>query len=98
MSEETKTNETPEVAEAKPAPAAQQGGNVPNAEQPTGAELNVSDLNSIKSIVDIATQRGAFKANELEAVGKTYNKLVAFLENIQKQAQAKQETQGSNNG
>jgi len=96
MSEETKTQETP-TAEAPQ--AAPQGGPVPNPEQkqPT-TDLNVSDLNAIKSIIDIATQRGAFKANELEAVGKTYNKLVAFLDNISKQAQAQQETQGTNNG
>ena len=33
------------------------------------------DSSVIRSVIDVATQRGAFKANELEAVGKTYNKL-----------------------
>ena len=51
-------------------------------EQPQGPDLNVSDLAGIKSIIEVATQRGAFKANELEAVGKIFNKLEVFLEAV----------------
>lgn len=54
------------------------------APQPTGADLNISDLNAIKSIIDVATQRGAFKAAELEAVGKIYNRLQSFLDSVTK--------------
>jgi hypothetical protein len=54
----------------------------PQAEQPT--DLNISDLVSLKSIIEVASQRGAFKANELEAVGKTFNKLNTFLESVTK--------------
>jgi hypothetical protein len=65
---------------------------VQNTEQPAadaaapqaGAELNISDLNGLKSVIDVATQRGAFKANELEAVGKLYNRLSVFLESVTK--------------
>jgi hypothetical protein len=46
------------------------------------ADLNISDLAALKSIVEIATQRGAFRANELEAVGKTFNKLEMFLQQV----------------
>jgi hypothetical protein len=53
------------------------------AQQP-GADLNVSDLAALRSIIDVATQRGAFKAPELEAVGKAYNKLNTFLESVTK--------------
>lgn len=53
------------------------------AQQPS-ADLNVSDLSAIKSIIDVATQRGAFRAPELESVGKIYNKLTNFLESITK--------------
>jgi hypothetical protein len=49
-----------------------------------GADLNVSDLAALRSIIDVATQRGAFKAPELEAVGKAYNKLNSFLESVTK--------------
>ena len=54
------------------------------AAQPATPDLNISDLLALKSIVDIASTRGAFKAAELEAVGKTYNKLNAFLESVTK--------------
>lgn len=48
-----------------------------------GVELTVQDLAVIRSIIDTASTRGAFKANELEVVGKTYNKLDTFLNSIQ---------------
>ena len=54
------------------------------APKPEGPDLNVNDLNAIRSIIDIATQRGAFKAAELEAVGKIYNRLNNFLESVTK--------------
>jgi len=60
--------------------------------QDTGAEpqnydLTVQDLNAIKTIIDAAAQRGAFKPGEMEVVGKTYNKLVGFLSTVAKGAQ-----------
>ena len=60
----------------------------PEQEQPqqppstAGAELNLSDLASLRSILEVASSRGAFKAAELEAVGKAYNKLNTFLESV----------------
>ena len=54
------------------------------AEGPAPADLNISDLAALKSIIEVASQRGAFKANELEAVGKTFNKLNSFLESVAK--------------
>lgn len=63
----------------------------PETEAPTQAnpgkestELNLGDLQALKAIIDIASQRGAFKATELEAVGKTYNRLNKFLEEVAK--------------
>lgn len=47
-----------------------------------GTDLNINDLIALRSIVEVASQRGAFKAAELEAVGKTFNKLNAFLESV----------------
>lgn len=88
MAEEVKNDKVEQPAtEAKAAPAS---GPVPtpgaDATKPEAApDLNINDLNAVRSIIDIATTRGAFKANELEAVGKTYNKLTAFLEHITKQ-------------
>lgn len=60
-------------------------------------DLTIQDLNAVKSIIDIAAQRGSFKANEMAAVGAVYNKLVGFLESVSKQAQpstTEQPTQG----
>jgi hypothetical protein len=64
-----------------------------NVEQPTqetaqqeGAELTINDLNAMRTIIDIASSRGAFKPNEMVAVGQTYTKLSAFLESVAKTA------------
>jgi hypothetical protein len=54
----------------------------PQETQQQGPDLNINDLVSLKSIVEIASQRGAFKANELEAVGKTFNRLNTFIESV----------------
>lgn len=51
---------------------------------PQGPDLNLSDLSALRSIVEVASQRGAFKAAELESVGKVYNKLSNFLESVAK--------------
>lgn len=51
-------------------------------------ELNINDLQAMKVIIDIASSRGAFKPNEMMAVGQTYNKLTAFLDTVAKQAEA----------
>jgi hypothetical protein len=53
-------------------------------QQSQGPDLNVSDLLALKNIIEVATTRGAFKATELEAVGKTFNKLNTFLEAVAK--------------
>jgi hypothetical protein len=74
MTEEVKD----QVAEQPAAPAA-----APET-APAAPDLNISDLVALKSIVEVASQRGAFKAAELEAVGKTFNKLNTFLESVAK--------------
>lgn len=57
------------------------------AQQPAGPDLNITDLAAVKSIIEVATQRGAFKAPELESVGKIYNKLSTFLDAVSKKEQ-----------
>jgi len=54
---------------------------------PEAAQLTLNELVAMKSIIDIASSRGAFKPNEMVAVGQTYNKLTAFLESIKQQSQ-----------
>jgi|TARA_B110000259_G_scaffold181054_1_gene222530 hypothetical protein len=76
MSEETNVEVTaPEVA----------------AEQATeqqGPDLTVQDLQALKSIIDVASQRGAFKPNEMMTVGQTYGKLETFLAAVAQQQPA----------
>lgn len=61
------------------------------AAQDENTSLSVNDLNALKSIIDVASQRGAFKPSEMVVVGQTYNKLAGFLENVAKQAAAAQQ-------
>ena len=55
------------------------------AAQEQNVELTLQDLAALKSVVDVASSRGAFKPNEMVAVGTVYNKLTGFLEAIAKQ-------------
>jgi hypothetical protein len=52
--------------------------------------ITVTDLNTVRSIIDIACSRGAFKAEEMKEIGELYNKLSAFLDAIIAQAQAQE--------
>ena len=62
----------------------------PEAEVAQNPELTVNDLNAMKVIIDIASSRGAFKPNEMVAVGQTYTKLTTFLESVAQQQSAQQ--------
>lgn len=53
--------------------------------------INLTDLQSLLNIVDIATSRGAFKGNELSQVGAVYDKLDTFLTFVAEQQQKAQE-------
>lgn len=54
----------------------------PEAPAANSTDLTINDLQSLKVIIDIASSRGAFKPNEMVAVGQTYTKLTAFLETV----------------
>ena len=75
MTEEVNTPAAATATEAAAAPEA------------TAPDLNINDLAALRSILDVASSRGAFKAAELEAVGKIYNKLNSFLEAVTKKEQ-----------
>jgi uncharacterized protein YggE len=61
--------------------------------------ITVQDLDAIRNIIDLASTRGAFRANELADVGLLYNKLSQFLEAVVAQAQEQQpdESKGETN-
>jgi hypothetical protein len=57
-------------------------------------DLNLNDLVAMRNLIEVVTQRGAFKANELSAAGQLFDKLNAFLTAAEAQAQANQPAQG----
>ena len=76
MSEDTNVEVTAPQIDAE-APAA--------TEEAQGPDLTVQDLQALKSIIDVASQRGAFKPNEMMTVGQTYSKLETFLNAVSQQ-------------
>ena len=46
---------------------------------PAAPELTLTDLANLRAVVEVAIRRGAFAANEVSAVGATYDKINAFL-------------------
>ena len=53
--------------------------------QPDPNELTIQDLATMKGIIDVASERSAFKPKEMAAVGIIYNKLELFLNNVEEQ-------------
>jgi hypothetical protein len=51
-------------------------------------DLTIQDLATMKGIIDLASERSAFKAAEMAAVGTVYNKLAAFLKAVELQQKA----------
>ena len=49
-------------------------------QQQPAPSLTLQDLILVAQIIQLTSQRGAFKAEELESVGGLYNKLIAFLQ------------------
>ena len=47
---------------------------------PAQPDLTIVDLQNFRSIIDVASKRGAFGAAEMAAVGGAFNKLDAFLQ------------------
>ena len=77
-------NKTKTVTSPTPAEVTGQAPAEAKAQAGAGAELTVQDLTVIRSIIDVASQRGAFKANEMAMVGATFNKLDGFLKIVEK--------------
>jgi hypothetical protein len=52
--------------------------------------INLQDVAAMLQIIDAAAQRGAFKGDELTAVGTVRDKAAAFIEYVRKQAEEAQ--------
>jgi hypothetical protein len=59
---------------------------------PQNPELTIVDLQNLRAIIEVSARRGSFQANEMEAVGVTFNKLNKFLEAVAPQATEGQES------
>jgi len=79
--------EQPEMAEETTAPEA----SAEAAEQAVPESVNLADLGTLLQIVDLASQRGAFRGAELTQVGAVFDKLNAFLTYVQEQQAAQEE-------
>lgn len=52
-----------------------------NTQQPS-PELTISDLNNVRSILDVAVRRGSFGGAEISSVGQVFDKLNTFLNSV----------------
>lgn len=57
-------------------------------ENTTPPQITISDLVTIKDLIDVACSRGAFRANEMTSVGEVYDRLTGFLNTVIASAQA----------
>ena len=84
MAEEQISNEAEVKEQVAPEIPAEEGQQVPES-------IGLNDLQLLAQIVDLATQRGAFRGNELSQVGGVYDKLSNFLGYVaEQQAQAQE--------
>ena len=61
-------------------PESEEGeANAAPQEQAGAVGLGIEDLNLMAQVLEIAGQRGAIKAEEMQVVGTLYNRLFAFL-------------------
>ena len=70
------------TAQPKAAAQPRQASAGTQAPQPDPTALSIGDLKNLSTILDVASTRGAFKANEMAGVGFIYNKLQAFLAKV----------------
>lgn len=51
-------------------------------------QLTIQDIAGAAQLIDVATQRGAFKANEATAVGEIFDKISSFIKVANEQSAA----------
>lgn len=71
---------------ARPAPAYRMPDAPPVISQPTekivDTNINVIDIQKLLTAVEIAAQRGSYKAQEMSEIGTTYDKISGFIKTI----------------
>ena len=58
--------------------------------------LTVADIVNVKQIIEVATNRGAFRADELTQIGMVYDRLTSWLVTVT--ATTDEEAEESNEG
>lgn len=90
LGEKMATKKIKKEAEVKAPKATEtQSAQTTQPTQPQGqpaSDLTIADLKNIGTIIDVASTRGAFKANEMATVGLVYNKLQMFLAKVAPEA------------
>jgi hypothetical protein len=51
----------------------------------TPVQINLQDMKNIIVLIDLCTQRGAFRGAELSSIGQLYEKILGFVEQTEKQ-------------
>ena len=87
MAKDTVKQEAELEEQIAPEVPAEEGQQVPES-------IGLNDLQLLAQIVDLATQRGAFRGNELSQVGGVYDKLSNFLGYVAEQQAQAQEADG----
>ena len=64
---------------------------------PVLPSVSVNDLVNVYNIIDLASKRGAFQANELASVGAVADKVKLFVDHVQaaQEAAAKEQGEGT---
>lgn len=57
------------------------------------ATLTLDDFNSMLSVIDVCSKRGAFKPQEMEGIGKLYNNITVFIQEFVKKSNENSEQQ-----
>lgn len=81
------TQEAPATAKAAPETATQEA-----------PQLSIADLQALLNVIDVASSRGAFRANELTNVGGVADKLTKFLQHVADQQKAQAEEKAKAEG
>ena len=80
QAQQTATQEAPSTA-------------APETAAPEAPQLSIADLQALLNVIDVASSRGAFRANELTNVGGVADKLTKFLQHVADQQKAQAEAQ-----
>tara|TARA_Y100000593_G_C4302560_1_gene334135 strand:- start:1085 stop:1420 length:336 start_codon:yes stop_codon:yes gene_type:complete len=70
----------------------------PSPDQAVAPQLTIADLTQLLNIIDAASSRGAFRANELTNVGSVVDKLSKFLQYVTDQQKAEAEAKAKAEG